>query len=441
MPGSKRDGLEREIRRAGPAGHVWVYLKSLGPGLVTGAADDDPSGIGTYSQTGAQFGYAQLWTSVLCLPLMIAIQEVCARIALHTGQSLAQNMRRHYPRWILYPCVGLLVVANTVNIGADLGAMAASAQMLIALPYLVWLLAITGLIVMLQVFVPYHTYARLLRFATLSLFAYILVAFWAKLDWNLALRSTFIPLIRSDGDYLMNIVAILGTTITPYCFFWQASQEVDEQIDEGKTTPRLRVGTSAADLKWMRSDVVSGMVVSEIVCWFIIATTAATLHAHGVTSIDSAPKAAEALKPLAGDLAYLLFAAGIIGTGLLAVPILAGSAAYAVSESFRFRSGLALHWRQARPFYGIIALSTVIGMALNFIGINPIKALYYSAVLNGVIAPPLMVVIMLMSSSNRIMGDRRSRGWSKAVGWAAAGTMSVAAIALAVQLLMGHGGQ
>jgi NRAMP (natural resistance-associated macrophage protein)-like metal ion transporter len=230
------------LRKAGRPGPLWVYLKSLGPGLVTGASDDDPSGIGTYSQTGAQFGYAQLWTSLLCLPLIIAIQEVCARVALQTGQSLTQNMRTHYPRWILYTCVGLLFLANTVNIGADLGAMAASAAMLVALPYLAWLLAITLLVVLLQIFVPYHSYARLLRFGTLSLLAYVLVAFWAKLDWHLALRSTVIPMIRADGDYLMNIVAILGTTITPYCFFWQASQEVDEQIDEGQEDSQFARG-------------------------------------------------------------------------------------------------------------------------------------------------------------------------------------------------------
>lgn len=428
------------MRRGGPLGHLGLYLRSLGPGLVTGAADDDPSGIGTYAQTGAQFGYAQLWTSVLCLPLMIAIQEICARIALQTGQSLTQNMRRHYPRWIMYSCVGLLFVANTVNIGADLGAMAASAQMLLALPYMLWLLVITAIIVVLQVSVPYPAYARFLRFATLSLFAYILVAFWAKLDWHLALRSTVIPLIRSDGDYLMNIVAILGTTISPYCFFWQADQEVEEQIDEGKTTPKSRVGMSAADLKWMRSDVIGGMLVSQVACWFIIAATAATLHAHGITEIDGAAKAAEALKPLAGNLAYVLFAAGIVGTGLLAVPILAGSAAYAASQSFRIRASLSLDWPHARVFYGVIALATAIGMGLNFIGINPMKALYYSAVLNGVIAPPLMVIIMLISGNGRIMKDRTNRGWSRAVGWAATGIMGAATVALAIQLLVRRGG-
>jgi NRAMP (natural resistance-associated macrophage protein)-like metal ion transporter len=428
------------MHQAGPLGKVWVYIRSLGPGLIVGAADDDPSGIGTYAQTGAHFGYAQLWTSVLCLPLMIAIQEICARIALQTGQSLTQNMRRHYPRWIMYACVGLLFVANTINIGADLGAMAASAQMLLALPYLVWLLAITALIVVLQVSVPYPAYARFLRYATLSLFAYILVAFWAKLDWHLALRSTVIPLFRTDADYLMNIVAFLGTSITPYCFFWQADQEVEEEIAEGKTSAKSRVGTSAVALKWMRSDVVSGMVFSQVACWFIVATTAATLHVHGILDIDSAPKAAEALRPLAGNLAYLLFAAGIIGTGLLAVPILAGSAAYAASQSFRIRASLSLDWPHARVFYGVIALATGIGMSLNFIGINPMKALYYSAVINGVIAPPLMIIIMLISGNHRIMKGRTNRGWSKAVGWAATVIMSVAAIAMALQLLLGHAG-
>ncbi len=441
MTRSKAEILEKEARGAGPSRRVWLYLRSLGPGLVTGAADDDPSGIGTYSQTGARFGYAQLWTSVLSIPLMIAIQEVSARIALQTGRSLAQNIRVHYPRWLLYSCVSLLVIANTVNIGADLGAMAASAQMLVRIPYLVWLPAMMCLIVLLQVFVPYHLYARLLRFGTLSLFAYVLVAFWAKLDWGQAIRSTVVPFFRTDQEYLMNIVAVLGTTITPYCFFWQANQEVEEQIDEGKTTGRSRVGASNADLKWMRSDVVSGMIVSQIVSWFIIATAAATLHAHGILDVDSAPRAAQALRPLAGDAAYALFAAGIIGTGLLAIPILAGSAGYAVTESLRLRSGLYLDWRRAPVFYGVIALSTVIGMVIDLTGVNPMKALYYSAVLNGIVAPPLMTVIMLMAANKKIMKGRVAGPWSRRVGWAATGIMTVAAIALLVDALVGSGTQ
>ena len=319
MPASKAQQAEKEVRCSGPFGKLRAYLKALGPGLITGASDDDPSGIGTYSQTGAQFGYVQLWTVLLTFPLLTGIQEICARIALHTGSGLAEVIRRHYPKPALYFCVSLLFIANTVNLGADLGAMAASAQLLLGLPFLAWLLAITFISAALEIFVDYRQYALVLRFLTLSIFAYIMVVFTSPKDWGQISRSTLIPTIRLNQDYLLNLVAILGTTITPYLFFWQASQEIEEKIEEGKTTPTARKGVTRVELKWMRTDVISGMLFSTLVMWSIMMTTASTLFTQGMTDIDSALKAAEALKPIAGHFAHHLFATGIIGTGLLAV--------------------------------------------------------------------------------------------------------------------------
>jgi NRAMP (natural resistance-associated macrophage protein)-like metal ion transporter len=438
MPPSKAQKEENEFQRSGPWGRVKIYLAALGPGLVTGASDDDPSGIGTYSQTGAQFGYAQLWTALFTFPLMTAIQEICARIALQTGGGLADALRKYYPKPVLYFCVTLLFIANTINLGADLGAMAASAQLLLGIPFLVWLIAITLLSVVLEIFVDYKRYARVLRYLTLSLFAYIFVPFVSSLNWGQALRDTVIPTIQFNRDYLLNLVAILGTTISPYLFFWQASQEIEEEIDEGKTTAGSRKGVSKVELKWMRTDVVAGMLLSNVVTWFIIATTASTLFQHGINNIDSAPKAAEALRPIAGDFAYLLFAVGIIGTGLLAVPILAGSAAYAVAETFKLREGLYLKLRQAPGFYGVIAFSTLLGFAINLIGINPIRALYYTAVLNGIVAPPLLVMIMLIGNNRSIMKSKVNGRVSNTLGWITTIAMSIAAVALLLTLGAGQ---
>ncbi len=432
---SKAEQAENEIRRGGPLAKMKAYLKALGPGLITGASDDDPSGIGTYSQTGAQFGYAQLWTALFTFPLMFGIQEICARIALHTGSGLADVLRKHYPRPILYFCVALLFIANTINIGADLGAMAASGQMLAGFPFLVWLVVITFVSAILEIFVNYTQYAKLLRFLTLSLFAYVFVVFVSTNNWAQISRSSLIPTIQLNKDYLMNLVAILGTTISPYLFFWQASQEVEEEIDAGKATLRARQGVSRVELKWMRTDVISGMLFSNLIMWFIIATTGSTLFPNGITDIDTAPKAAEALRPIAGNFAYLLFATGILGTGLLAVPILAGSAAYAIAETFRLRKGLYLKLGQAPLFYGVIAFSTLIGSAINLVGINPIKALYYTAALNGVVAPPLLLMIMLISNNENIMQNRVNGFISNAMGWITTIGMSMAAIALLVSLL------
>jgi NRAMP (natural resistance-associated macrophage protein)-like metal ion transporter len=420
----------------GLLGKLRVFLKTLGPGLITGASDDDPSGIGTYAQTGALFGFAQLWTALITLPMMIAIQEACARIALQTGAGLAENLRRHYARPILFGCVVLLFVANVFNIGADLGAMAASARMLVGLPFSVWLIFMALLSVTLQVFVSYRQYAQVLRYLTLTLFTYILVAFVVHLNWKQALHDTVIPTMYLTKDYWLNLVAILGTTISPYLFFWQANQEVEERVRKAAMggTPPDNAGATRAELRWMRSDVVTGMLFSNVVTWFIIATTASTLFRLGITHIDSAVEAAQVLQPLAGVYAYLLFAVGIIGTGLLVVPILAGSAAYAIAEAFRWREGLYLTLRQAPGFYGVIILAMLIGAAINMLGINPIRALYYSAALNGIIAPPLLVMIMLIASNRSIMRQRVNGSLSNIVGWLTTLAMTLAALALLASL-------
>jgi NRAMP (natural resistance-associated macrophage protein)-like metal ion transporter len=430
MASSKAEQAERKVRRSGLLRKFKVYLQALGPGLITGASDDDPSGIGTYAQTGAQFGYAQLWTALLTLPLSIAIQEICARIALQTGAGLAEGIRKHYPKPVLYFCVSLLFIANTINIGSDLGAMAASAQLVLGIPFVVWLVAMTLVSGLLEILLDYKRYSKVLRLLTLSLFAYVLVVFVVPQDWGEALRDTLIPTVKLDRGYLLNLVAILGTTISPYLFFWQASEEVEEEIDEGKVTEAQRRGVSRTELKWMRTDVTAGIFFSNAVFWFIVITTASTLFRNGITNIDSAPKAAAALQPLAGDLAYLLFAMGIIGTGLLAVPILAGSAAYAVAETFKFRKGLYLKLRQAPGFYGVIALATLVGAAINFIGINPILALYYTAVLNGLAAPPLLFMIMLIANNRRIMGNKTNGRVTNTLGWVTTIAMTIAGLAL-----------
>ncbi len=433
MPKSKAIEVEKESRR-GFSGKIRAYLKALGPGLITGASDDDPSGIGTYAQTGAQFGYAQLWTALFTFPLMAAVQEICARVALHTGTGLADLIRRYYPKPVLHFCISLLFIANTVNVGADLGAMAASCKMLVGLPFLVWLIVMTTITTLLEIFVEYRRYAKVLRFLTFSLLAYVLVVFVIPQPWGQLFHKTFIPSIQFNKEHLLNIVAVLGTTISPYLFFWQANQEVEEMVEEGKVTRESRKKVTKLELKWMRTDVISGMLFSNLVMWFIIATTASTLYPQGIVNIDSAPKAAEALKPIVGNFAYLVFTAGIVGTGLLAVPVLAGSAAYAIAETFSFREGLYLKLRQAPGFYGIIILSTVIGFAIDLTGINPIRALYYTAILNGIVAPPLLIIIMLIGSNHNIMKDKVNNKVSNTLGWITTGAMTIAALALLLSI-------
>ncbi len=434
MSASKAEELEKEVKQRSPWEKLKAYVRALGPGIIAGASGDDPSGIGTYAQTGAQFGYTQLWAALFTFPLQAAIQEICARIALQTGRGLAANIRKYYPKSILYFYVALLFIANIINLGADLGAMAASAQLLFGLPVLVWLVGITILTVVLEIIIPYQQYAKVLRVLSLTLLAYVVGAFFTPQHWGQVLQKTVIPTIRLNQNYLFNLVAILGTTITPYMFFWQANEEVEEQIDEGKTTETKRRGTSKTELKWMRTDTIFGALLSNVVFWFIIITTASGLNQHGITNIDSATKAAQALRPLAGNFAYVLFAAGILGTGFLAVPVLSGSAAYVAAETFKFREGLYLKFHQAPAFYGVIALATFVGAAMNLIGINPIAALYYASMLNGIVAPPLLFMIMLISNNRKIMQDKTNGRAVNILGWVTTIVMALAAIALLFSL-------
>ena len=414
-------------------------FKKIGPGFITGAADDDPSGVATYSQTGAIFGFSQLWLALFSFPFMVVIQQMCGRIGMVTGKGLAGVIRAHYPKPVLYFAVSLLTITNTINIGADLGAMATSAQMLLGLPFLFWLFLITGFIIILEVFVTYKAYSKILKYLTLTLFAYVLTAFIAKPDWGTIARSTVFPQIQFSGDYLLNVVAILGTTISPYLFFWQGSQEVEEEISDGKISdmgvrkPRV-TRKNVAHLNW---DTIVGMFFSQAIMFFIIITTAATLHANGISKIETASQAAEALRPVAGNSAYLLFAAGIIGTGLLAVPILAGSSAYAVAETIGLKEGLSKKVRLAPGFYGVIAASTLIGMLISWSGIDPIKALYYAAALNGLAAPPLMALVILTASNKKIMGKFVNRRIAKITGWMIVLVMTLAGIFLIIDLLNG----
>lgn len=414
------------------------FLKKLGPGFTTGASDDDPSGIGTYSQTGAQFGYGQLWTSIFSFPFMAGIQEICGRIGMVTGKGLASVIRRHYSKQVLFALVTLLFIANTINIGADLGAMAASGQLLLGIPFAAWLILITIVSVFLQIYISYRAYARFLKYLTFSLFAYIVVAFIVKQPWSQIVYDTFIPHFSFSREYLLNIVAILGTTISPYLFFWEADQEAEEDFAQhrirmyGKGVPRI----THRDIRDMRLDTIIGMFFSNLVMFFIIMTTASTLGANGITTIETADQAAMVLRPLAGQFAYLLFAAGIIGTGLLAVPILAGSAAYALSEALGWRAGLHYTFKQAHAFYLVLIVSTAVGAFVNLLGVPPFKMLYYTAVLNGIISTPVMIILMLISNNKKILG-KHTNGWlSNTIGWTITVLMGIATIALAYSLFI-----
>jgi NRAMP (natural resistance-associated macrophage protein)-like metal ion transporter len=399
----------------------------LGPGLVTGAADDDPSGIGTYSQVGAQFGYGLAWTMFFGFPLLAAIQAICARIGATTGKGIAQNLRQHYPPALLRAVVLMLLVANVINLGADLGAMGAVLALVIPGPVLAYTVAFGVVSVLLEVFLSYTQYARILKWATLSLFAYVGVVFVAEVPLGEALYGTLVPSFTFDREHAMALVAIFGTTISPYLFFWQAGQEVEEQHRRHIKPLHVSHRRAGAELKRIRTDTLVGMGFSHLVALFIVIATAATLHANGVRDIESAAQAAEALRPIAGDFAFALFATGIIGTGLLAVPILAGSAAYAVSEAFGWTEGLDRKPREAKAFYGVIALATAGGIALNFIGIDPMKALYWAAVVNGLLAPPLMVVTMLIAKNRKIMGNLAISNRLEFGGWLSTGVMWVVA--------------
>jgi NRAMP (natural resistance-associated macrophage protein)-like metal ion transporter len=414
-------------------------LGKVGPGFITGAADDDPSGVATYAQTGAIFGYSQLWLVWFTSPFMIVIQQMCGRIGMVTGKGLAGVILDNYPKSVLYVTVSLLVVANTINIGADLGAMASSAQMLLGLPFLFWLVLITGSIIALEILVPYKIYSRILKYLALTLFTYVLAAFVVRLDWDEVLYATLIPHIEISAAFLLNIVAILGTTISPYLFFWQASEEVEEEVADGRIPDMgiRRPCVTRQGIVEMNRDTVIGMFFSQIIMFFIIVTTAATLHASGITTIQTASQAAEALRPLAGDLSYLLFAAGIIGTGLLAVPVLAGASAYAVAETAGLREGLGKNPGRAPGFYVVIALSVLVGMSLDLLGISPITALYYAAALNGLAAPPLMALVTRIANREDIMGRFVNSRESNILGWVIVLIMALTGAALIVNLAIG----
>lgn len=407
------------------------YWHMLGPGLTTGASDDDPSGIVTYSQTGAKFGFNFLWLAVFTFPLMAVVQEMCARIGLVTGRGLAGNIRLYFNKKILYICTTLLFVANAVNIGADLGAMAKGMQLFN--PHLNFTFLVVGftfLSLMLQIFTPYVKYARYLKWLALILLSYVFSAMLAHLDWGNVIHHAVVPSFSLNKESALLICAILGTTISPYLFFWQTSQEVEEQILQGKTTVRQRsMATPAEDVKSMRIDVWSGMLLSNLVMFFIIAACGALLYSHGITNITSAAQAAEALRPFAGNASSFLFALGIIGTGLLAIPVLAGSTSYALAESFRWREGLYRNLAQARAFYGIIIISMLVGLSINFIGIDPMQALIYAAVANGLAAPLVLLLIVLIGSNRAVMGRWTNKPYVTFLGWIVTLLMAASGVA------------
>ncbi len=412
------------------------YWKTLGPGLTTGASDDDPSGIATYSQTGSMYGFQLLWLALFTFPLMSVVQEMCARIGLVTGRGLAGNIRVFFPKWVLYTCTILLFAANSLNIGADLGAMAKGVQLLFPdVHFAALIIGFTLLSILLQIYTTYDKYASILKWLALILlayaFAFINVAYNSTtINWGQFAYQAVVPNLQLGKDQIILVCAILGTTISPYLFFWQTSQEVEEQILDGKTTLKLRQEeTSKKEVKDMRTDVWSGMLLSNLVMFFIIATCAATLYQNGITNITSAEQAAAALRPIAGDNAYLLFALGIIGTGLLAIPVLAGSASYAISEAFGWRSGLFRKLKDAKAFYGVIILSTFVGLAINFMGFDPIKVLIFSAVVNGLIAPLILGTIVVISSNEKVMGKWVNHGFGKFLGWGITAIMTVAGLA------------
>ena len=409
-----------------PAPQQPGLLHQIGPGLVTGAADDDPSGIATYSQVGAQFGYALAWTMLFSLPLMIVVQEISARIGAVTGHGIADNLRRHYNPWLARSVVLLLLVANTINLGADLGAMGAALQLILGGDDRLYTAGFGIACIAAEVLVSYARYAKLLKWLTLSLFAYVAVVFAVHVPWQHALLATLVPRFVFDAPHAMALVAVLGTTISPYLFFWQAAMEVEE-LHRAKTPPLVTTPRQAPlSFHRIRVDTVIGMTFSNVVAVFIIIATAATLHAAGITDIQTSAQAAEALRPIAGNLTFAVFAIGIIGTGLLAVPVLAGSGAYAVAELFRLPEGLDRRPLQAKWFYAVIAASTLAGIALNFTAIDPVKALYWSAVLNGLLSAPLLAVIMFLATNPRAMGRLTIPRPMRLAGWLATLVMTLA---------------
>jgi Mn2+/Fe2+ NRAMP family transporter len=427
-----RDGQDPTRQPTPPKGTTkFGLLKALGPGLITGASDDDPSGIATYSQVGAQFGYGMLWTMPFSYPLMCGIQEISGQIGRVTGRGIAGNLRKFcHPFW-LYSLVFLVLAANVINLGADLNAMGAAVTLLVGGPVLLWATVFAVGIVLLEVYLPYDRYSHFLKWLCAALFAYVATVFVVRIPWATALRATIIPSFSLSAPFITSIVAVLGTTISPYLFFWQAEEEVElEQTNPTEQPLRKAPRQAPAQLHRIRVDTYAGMAFSNVIAFFIILTAAATLHGHGVTDINTATDAARALAPIAGRFAFLLFALGIVGTGLLAVPVLAGSAAYAMGEALRWRVGLNHDLNHARRFYGVIAASTFVGLAMSVVHLDPIKALFWSAVLNGVVAVPIMILMMLLAENPRVMEQFTLDTRQRVMGWAATGVMTAAAIAL-----------
>lgn len=411
------------------------FWRKLGPGLITGAADDDPSGIATYSQTGAQFGYGQLWTALWMLPLMTAVQEACARIGLVTGKGITTIVKEHYSKWILYIVVGLVVLANTINIGADLGAMAAAGQLLVNLPFTLLTILFTVIILLLEIYTRYKRYAKILKWLAITLLAYPITAFIVKQPWSTILKVSVVPHFEFSFAFLFIITGVLGTTISPYMFFWEASQEVEE-VDEKFGSTEGKPPISWISVKNMRFDNAFGMVFSEFATWSILLVGATVLHYHGIKNVNTAADAAKAIEPMvhsfphAGFLSKLIFSIGIIGLGLLAIPVLSGSAAYSFAEAMNWKASLDLKFKRARGFYGVIIVATIIGLLINFVGIDPVKALVYAAVFNGVAAVPLLFLVLKISSSEKIMGEFKSRSLSKIILWITFIAMGAAAVAM-----------
>lgn len=422
----------REILK-NPRKKLSLFFKALGPGVITGASDDDPSGIGTYSSVGARFGLSIIWMAAWLLPIMIAVQEVCARIGIVTNRGLAGVLQKYYKKKYVVFAVLLLIIANVINIGADLGAMAASLEMIIGLNFYLSVLIFAFISIIFEVFIGYHIYVKILKWLTVSVFAYIFTGIIIRPDWTAVFRNLIIPYFSFDKEYLFAVVAVFGTTITPYLFFWQASEEVEENKLSGKIICPDKKKFVRGRIARMRTDVGAGMLLANVVFFFIVLTTAQALFRNGINEINSAQEAAMALRPLAGHFAYVLFAFGIIGTGLLAVPVLAGSGAYAISEIMKWKEGLDLKFRQAKGFYLVIAVSILVGMVINFFHVNPIAALYYSAFINGIIALPLLAAIMLIGDNPKIMGEERHPKWVKFFGW-----LSIIFVASATIVLLVH---
>ncbi len=433
-----KNDIEKEIEKEKPVKEVTKYWKILGPGLITGAADDDPSGIATYSQMGAHSGFGLIWLSLFSFPLMGIVQEMCARIGLATGLGLAGNIRKNYSKKILYFCTVLLLFANVFNIGADLGAMAKSVELIFPkIPFVLLVFVFASFSLFFQIFISYKKYSQYLKYLTFVLFAYIITAFSVKIDWWNVLQNTFIPNFKFSKDMIILICAALGTTISPYLFFWQSSQEVEEQILHGENTEAIRrASNTMQDIKNMRIDVWSGMFVSNLVMFFIIAVCAATLYANGIVDIKSAEDAATALRPFAGDFTYILFTLGIVGTGLLAIPVLAGSASYAISESFGWKTGLYRKLKQATSFYGVIIFAMAFGIVLNFVGLDPIQTLIYSAIINGIISPFMIFFIVRLSSDSSVMGEFKNKRFTNFLGWLTFFLISLVGVGAVISLLI-----